>query len=360
MSLQAGRRGGPAGLAAKITRADALLTEGGRLTLLGRSWIETGLRAGKSQREIAGDLGVHPSTVSREIRGRKNARGIDYAMNAQRRAVAAAARPKPAKLDDPELRAVVIDGLNNGHSPQQIEGRLKRDAPERKDWRVSHETIYQALYVQGAGGLRHELEVEQALRSGRTSRKPRSRLPGRGNRPWITDANHISNRPPEADDRAVPGHWEGDLVLGGVGQGALITLIERRSRFTLLGLLPDTHDADTVRDGLISLVSDLPEHLRGSLTWDQGTEMAETAEFMMATDLDVWFCDPHSPWQRPTNENQNGLIRQYFPKGTDFRPVTPERVTEVQNLLNTRPRAVLEFATPAETLNEELVDATTT
>lgn len=360
MELHTGRFGGPVGATAKITRASEFTTDGGRLTLLGRSWIETGLRGGKTQRELAAQLGVHPSTVSREIRAHANSRNMYFALAAHGAAVAAAARPKPVKLEQPQLREVVVAWLNRGRSPQQIQGRLAREFPDREDLRVSHETIYQALYVQGAGALRHELTVENALRSGRTSRKPRSKLPGRGARTWITDEHHISQRPAAASDRAVPGHWEGDLLLGAVGQGALITLVERSSRFTMLGLLPGTHDAATVRDVLTGMIQRLPERLRGSLTWDQGNEMRQHAQFTMATDLDVFFCDPHSPWQRPSNENQNGVLRQYFPKGTDFRVVTPERVAEVQDLVNSRPRAVLEFATPAEILDAELGVAITT
>lgn len=354
MELRANRPGGPDGVPAKITRSMDLTTDGGRLTLLGRSWIQTGLRAGKTQRELAQEIGVHPSTISREVRARSNSAGTYYALAAHGNAVSATARPKPRKLADPQLREVVVAWLNRGHSPQQIQGRLVREFPHHKELRVSHETIYQALYVQGAGALRHELTVEQALRSGRTTRKPASKLPGRGARTWISDGHHLRDRPAAAADRAVPGHWEGDLLLGGVGKGALITLVERASRFTMLGLLPGTHDSATVRDVLIDMIQGLPERLRGSLTWDQGIEMRKHAEFTLATNLDVFFCDPHSPWQRPSNENQNGVLRQYFPKGTDFRAVTQERVAEVQDLVNSRPRAVLEFATPAEILNTKL------
>lgn len=359
MELQPGRRGGPAGNARLITRMDALTTPGGRLTMLGRSWIETRLRQGRTRAAIAAELGVHPSTITREINQHLNTAGKYFALPAHGKAVAAAARPKPRKLDGVELRERVVAWLNDGRSPQQIQGRLRREFPDREDLRVSHETIYQSLYVQGAGALRHELTVEQALRSGRSTRKPRSKLPARSNRPWIGDGNHITDRPAEAADRAIPGHWEGDLLLGGVGKGALITLVERRSRFMLLGLLPETHDSFTVADELTAMINTLPTTLRETLTWDQGPEMALHADMTLATHLKVFFCDPHSPWQRPTNENHNGLLRQYFPKGTDFRGVSPEQVHEAQRRLNTRPRAVLDFATPAEKINEQLTIALT-
>lgn len=342
-----------------ITRMDTLKTPGGRLTLLGRSWIETRLRQGQTRSAIAAELGVHPSTITREINQRVNTAGKYFALPAHGKAVAATARPKPRKLDGDELRRRVVAWLKDGRSPQQIQGRLRREFPDREDLRVSHETIYQALYVQGAGTLRHELTVEQALRSGRSTRKPRSKLPARSNRSWIGNGTRITDRPPAAADRAIPGHWEGDLMLGGVGKGALITLVERRSRFMLLGLLPESHDSFTVSDELTAMISTLPTTLRGTLTWDQGAEMALHADLTLATDLRVFFCDPHSPWQRPTNENHNGLLRQYFPKGTDFRNVTREEVSEAQRRLNTRPRAVLDFATPAEKINEQLTIALT-
>lgn len=353
MSLRAGRRGG-VGSARRITVFDAMVTPGGRVTLSGRSWIETRLRQGWSQASIARDLGVHRSTVSREVRRGASAAGAYRALRAHGRAVSAAARPKPRKLDEPALRSRVLAGLLERCSPVQIAGRLQRECPGREELQVSHETIYQALYVQGAGSLRHELGREKALRSGRTTRLPRSRLPARGARSWIGNDAHITDRPAQAADRALPGHWEGDLVLGAPGRGALISLFERSSRYALLGLLPGTHDARTVTDTLIEMVSTLPAALRGSLTWDCGSEMARHAELTLATDLRVFFCDPHSPWQRPGNENLNGLIREFFPKGTDFTATTPAEVAEAQRLLNIRPRKILDFATPAETLSEQL------
>ena len=329
----------------------------GRLDLTGRTVIQVRLAEQRSFGQIAAELGVVASTVSREVA----AHAVDgwyRAKSAHRAALAARARPKPRKLAPGSwLRAEVIAGLDNKQSPEQIAGRLKRDHPGEHDRQVSHETIYQALYVQAAGGLRHELAVEKALRQGRTSRRPRSKLPARTGRSWIGEAT-ISNRPAEAADRAVPGHWEGDLVIGTEGRSALITLNERRSRFTLISRVC-THDTDTVTSRLIEMISGLPDQLVTTLTWDQGVEMAGHARFGVATGTQVYFADPHSPWQRPTNENSNGLIRDFFPKGTDFTTITDQQVAQAQRLLNTRPRKVLAYATPAETLNELLTVALT-
>ena len=220
--------------------------------------------------------------------------------------------------------------------------------------RVSHETIYQALYVQGKGELRHELGVQIALRSGRKGRKPHSKLSSRGKRPWV-EGREISIRPPEAADRAVPGHWEGDLVLGSDMASCLVTLVERRSRFLLMARLL-AHDAETVEDKLVEMVASIPHELKKTLTWDQGSEMAKVADFEMATPFKVYFCDPHSPWQRPTNENTNKFVREYFPKGTDFRKVTDEQVARAQWLLNNRPRKVLDWKFPSEAIQEVLAD----
>ena len=331
--------------------------ENGRLDLTGRTVIQVRLGEQRSFRRIAAEIGVVVSTVSREVAA--HAVGGSYrAKPAHRAALAARARPKPGKLaPGSRLRAEVVAGLNNKQSPEQIAGRLKRDHPGEHDRQVSHETIYQALYVQAAGGLRHELAVEKALRQGRTSRRPRSKLPARTGRSWIGEAT-ISNRPAEAADRAVPGHWEGDLVIGTEGRSALITLNERRSRFTLISRVC-THDTDTVTSRLIEMITALPADLFTTLTWDQGVEMAGHARFGVATGTQVYFADPHSPWQRPTNENSNGLIRDFFPKGTDFTTITDQQVAQAQRLLNTRPRKVLAYATPAETLNELLTVALT-
>jgi IS30 family transposase len=217
--------------------------------------------------------------------------------------------------------------------------------------RVSHETIYQALYVQARGGLKRE--VVQALRTGRTRRVPRRRSDQRTHR-FVDEMIMISDRPAAVEDRAVPGHWEGDLIMGEGNRSAIGTLVERSTRYTMLVHLPDGHDAEQVRDGLITVISTLPEHLRGSLTWDQGSEMARHRQFSIATDMAVYFCDPASPWQRGSNENTNGLLRQYFPKGTDLSIYGPEDLEHVAEELNCRPRKTLDWATPAERLRDLL------
>lgn len=311
---------------------------------------------GCSNREIAIVLGVHPTTIGRELaRGRVEGRYL--ARTGQRRAVQARMRPKPSKLDRPLLRAQVVDALNLRFSPHQVGAELRRRFPDDETMRVSHETIYQALYVQGRGALRDELKVDKALRSGRTKRLPVSKLPATRNRPWLA-GHEISNRPAEVEDRALPGHWEGDLVLGARHATALITLVERKSRFVLIRRLPQDHGSTTVTDQLIEMAAAVPAALRETLTWDRGAEMAEHARFTMATNTKVFFCDPYSPWQRGSNENTNGLIRDFFPKGTDFAQVTDQQIAEAQHLLNIRPRQTLNWATPTETLNQDLIALT--
>ena len=220
--------------------------------------------------------------------------------------------------------------------------------PDRPELHVSHETIYQALYVQGRGALRHELTVAKALRSGRAGRTPASRLPSRDVRPWLAGAR-LTDRPAGASDRAVPGHWEGDLVVG-PGNSGLVTLVERATRFALIGRLPGTRDSETVIDVLQRQITQLPRWLRQTLTWDQGQEMSRHREFTVATGCPVFFCDPHSPWQRGSNENLNGLIRDYYPKGTNFNTVTDDEIMAISAQLNDRPRKTLGFHTPREKL----------
>jgi IS30 family transposase len=329
---------------------------GRRLSLADRSRIEAGLDVGMSLREIAKRIGAAPSTVSREVRRaglRYRSERVYAADVADYHAQRARARPKPAKLDaHPDLRQAVVDGLNGRFSPQQVAGRLPVLFPGREDMRVSHETIYQALYVQGKGALRHELTVLKALRSGRTGRIPQSKLPPKPGRPWLEGAR-LTDRPAEAADRAVPGHWEGDLVVGPAKSG-IVTLVERNTRFALLGRLPRGRDSDTVNEVMTRMIEDLPAALMKTITWDQGTEMAGHAKFTVKTGCPVFFCDPHSPWQRGTNENTNGLIRDFYPKGTNFNSITDDDLAETQRLLNIRPRATLNFATPAEKLNEHI------
>ena len=368
MELRRGRHGGLAGVDEPDrcgqdpigAVAGRPLLENGHLTEAARGVIAVLHRQRWSTRQIGREIGVVASTISREI-ARGTVEGHGYLPRyAQQVAIESRARPKTPKLDrDPGLRAAVVGLLDLKLSPEQIAARLRRDHPGREDMWVSHETIYQALYVQGKGALRHELSVEKALRTGRTSRRPHSKLPPRGNRSWIGDA-HISTRPAEATDRAVPGHWEGDLVIGAGQKSALITLVERTTRFTMIRRLALTHDAQTVATSLTQMVIDLPAGLRRTLTWDQGSEMADHARFSMATGCRVYFCDPHSPWQRGTNENTNGLIRDFYPKGTDFTQVSDADIANTADLLNIRPRKTLGWDSPAERLNALLTVASTT
>ncbi len=309
-------------------------------------------REGKSARAIAAELGRDHSTISREVRrnGTVDPRGKRHYRPhaAQRRADARRPRPKPAKIAlDPELRARVQDLLDQRWSPEQISRRLKRDFPDRPELHVCHETIYQALYVQGRGQLRRELAG--ALRSGRARRKPRRQAQQRQPR-FAAPMVMISERPPEVADRAVPGHWEGDLIIGAEGGSAIGTLVERSTRYTMLLHLPHGRGAEQVRDALAATVQTLPRHLTRSITWDQGSEMAGHGAFTTATDIPVYFCDPASPWQRGSNENTNGLLRQYFPKGTDLSVHSREHVEAVAVQLNGRPRKTLGWDTPAERL----------
>ena len=321
------------------------------LSLDDRLIIADGLLVGQSFTEIAARIGRHVCTVSREI-ARHSVGGVYLPYQAHRDAVAARARPKQAKLDsDPRLRAAVEQGLERRLSPEQIANRLVVDHPDDESMRVSHETIYQALYFQARGGLKRE--VAAALRSGRARRKPR-RQPDQRRHRFVDPMVMISERPAEVADRAVPGHWEGDLIMGAGNRSAIGTLVERTTRYTMLLHLPTGHNAEQVRDALIASVSTLPAHLRGSLTWDQGVEMARHLQFAMATDMDVYFCDPASPWQRGSNENTNGLLRQYFPKGTDLSIHSPEDLEHVAQELNGRPRKTLDWATPAERLRDLL------
>uniref|UniRef100_A4WY87 Integrase catalytic domain-containing protein n=2 Tax=Cereibacter TaxID=1653176 RepID=A4WY87_CERS5 len=358
---------------------------------------KTGVRA------IARKLGRSPSTISREIRRNSATRGGDFdcrAITAQWHADRAAQRPKTSKLaNNPALRdyeqdrlagviatpdGVAFDGpvvvwkkrravhrqsrrWSLAWSPEQIAQRLKMDFPEDPTMRISHEAIYQALYIQGRGALKRELSA--CLRSGRALRLPRERARNRG-KAFVGDALMISDRPAEVGDREVPGHWEGDLILG-LGSSAIGTLVERTTRFTMLLHLPRMeghgatrsikngpalagHGAEAVRDAIADTIMDLPAHLRRSLTWDQGAEMAQHARLRFDTGLDVYFCDPRSPWQRGSNENTNGLLRQYFPKGTDLSQYGVDALNAVAHALNTRPRKTLGWQTPAEALDRLL------
>jgi len=355
-------------------------------------------------RVIARNLGRAPSTISRELRRNASTRTyrLEYrASTAQWHAQRRASRPKVAKLAvNDRLREYVQDrlagaitrpdgellagpevrwiGRRHGRrqdrrwarswSPEQIANRLQVDFPHDESMRISHEAIYQALYVQGRGALRRELVA--CLRTGRALRVPRARSRGRGKQ-FVTPEILISQRPAEVADRAVPGHWEGDLILG-LGSSAIGTLVERTTRFTMLLHLPRMrghgevpsvkngpalagHGAEAVRDAIATSITTLPEQLRRSLTWDQGAELAQHAQLRIDTGLQVYFCDPHSPWQRATNENTNGLLRQYFPKGTDLSKHSADDLAAVAAALNSRPRKTLGWKNPAEALNEQLL-----
>ena len=311
---------------------------------------------GRGVRGIARELGRSPSTISRELdrRGRwADGRRTPYrASTAQADADAKARRPKPAKLaTDLRLRREVQKRLRRKDSPEQISNRLRLDFPEDPEMWVSHETIYQSLFVQGRGALRRELA--QQLRTGRAVRKPRRKEGERRGR--IRDMVNISDRPPEVEDRAVPGHWEGDLILGSAASGSAIgTLVERMTGFVMLLHLPQNHGALAVQDAMVEKMSELPGVLRQSLTWDQGSEMSNHAKIAEATGLDIYFCDPHSPWQRGSNENTNGLLRQYFPKGTDLSRWGPGYLDMIAAELNSRPRKRHDWHTPAEVLDRLL------
>jgi IS30 family transposase len=322
------------------------------LSLSDRLVIADGLLHGLTLTAIAARIDRHKSTVSREVRAH-SVDGLYLPYHADHAATADRARPKQSKLvNNQKLRDAVEDGLSRRLSPEQISHRLVKDFPDDESMRVSHETIYQALYFQARGGLKRE--VQQALRSGRTRRKPH-RAPDRRTPRFVDPMIMISDRPAEIADRAVPGHWEGDLIMGEGNKTAIATLVERATRYTMLVHLPNGHHADAVRDGLIATISTLPAHLRGSLTWDQGAEMARHKQFSMATDMAVYFCDPASPWQRGTNENTNGLLRQYFPKGTDLSVFGPPDLEHVAQQLNGRPRKTLGWDTPAERLRDLLL-----
>ena len=322
----------------------------GRLSLAEREEISRGLAAGLSLRAIAAGLGRAPSTVSREVAGHGGRRGY-RAARADQQAWAQARRRKACKLATrPVLRDIVAAKLADQWSPQQIAGWLKTTFPDDAEMQVSHETIYRTLFIQSRGALRKELTAH--LRTGRVIRRPAgTRIPdGRGGRPGILN---ISERPAEAEDRAVPGHWEGDLVFG-KRMSPIATLVERSTRFVMLVALPRGHKADLVADALAAKITTLPAALTRTLTWDQGHEMAEHARFTAATGVEVYFCDPKSPWQRGSNENTNGLLRQYLPRTLDFRTLTQTDLDAIADQLNGRPRQTLGFKTPSEALADVL------
>jgi IS30 family transposase len=351
------------------------MARAGKITSELRGVIENMWSRGHTYAEIARVLGVHPSTVSREVRrngsgrhGTKNplgsrARGwylCGYRADwAQRKARPRRARPKPYKLaEGTPLRQRVVELMRDKLSPQQTAATLRREYPDQPEMWVAHETIYQGIYLQARGSLRELLR--DALRTGRQARRSQSReaKAARGairGKPWVTEEVHISARPAEVNDRAVPGHWEGDLLLGAYNRSAIVTLAERSTRFVMLGELSVDRSSPEVIAVIRSLFATLPEHLRRSLTWDQGVELAGYATYGLVEDCSVYFCDPHSPWQRGTNENTNGLLREYFPKGKfDFTTIGQTELNAVSAQLNRRPRMTLDWHTPAEKLAELL------
>jgi IS30 family transposase len=309
-------------------------------------------RAEESVTAIARRLGRPASTVSRELRRNAEPCGRYRPYAAQVRADQRRARPRQGKIGGNErLRERVQELLTRCWSPEQISAHLRIEFPDQAEMQVCHETIYQALYVQGRGGLRRELAA--CLRTGRAVRKRRRRGDERRVR-FVEPMVMISDRPAEAADRAVPGHWEGDLIVGALNRSAIGTLVERSTRFTLLLHLPGRHDCESVRDAIVEAITDLPVQLRRSLTWDQGAELALHHQIRFASGLPVYFCEPGSPWQRGTNENTNGLLRQYFPKGTDLSVYSKEHLVHVAAELNARPRKTLGWRTPAQALQQLL------
>ena len=320
-----------------------------RLGFEERERISRGIAAGESNSEIARVLGRHRSTVGREIRAGGGRRGY-RALAAERGARRRARRAKAGKLaSSPRLLAEVEAGLERRWSPQQISRRLRIDYPDDPMMRISHETIYRALFVQSRGELRRQLAAN--LRSARATRRSQGRVEHRGR---IADMVAISQRPPEVADRAVPGHWEGDLLVGKQGRSFIATLVERQTRYVLLARLGSDRSTEHVIDALKTRIADLPSHLLRSLTWDQGKELSAHGRFSQDTGIEIYFCEPHSPWQRGSNENTNGLLRQYLPKGTDLAAHSQADLDAIAAELNGRPRMTLDWMTPAEKMNELL------
>jgi IS30 family transposase len=339
------RAGGTPSRRSRRRRRSAL-----RLSLIEREEIRAGIAAGDSFRAIARRLGRAPSTVSREVGGVAGRSGY-RATRADDRACLAALRPKRAKLaSHPRLRRAVCELLERRFSPQQISARLKLEHPDDPELHIAPETIYQSLYIQSRGRLRGDLT--KYLRSGRSQRRPRGRSAGGGGK--IKQMVSISERPAEIGDRAVPGHWEGDLIVGKANRLFIGTLVERQTRYVLLSYLGGDASTGAVTAAIAAQIVRLPEQLRLSLTWDQGREMARHLDFTVATGVKVYFCDPHSPWQRGSNENTNGLLRQYFPKGTDLAVHGQVELDRVAAQLNARPRQTLGWMTPAEKMAELL------
>jgi transposase, IS30 family len=338
LMVRDGKHGGAAPLGWEPRRAC--------LTIRERERILLGIGRGESLSAIARALARPPSTVTREVKANGGPERYS-AWHAHERARQQARRPKPCKLGRGRLLREVSRRLEQLWSPQEISRRLPLDYPDDPEMRVSHETIYQSLFVQGRGELRRELA--RCLRSGRTTRRPRGQVEKRGRLPRMV---MISERPAEADDRAVPGHWEGDIILGEGSRSAVGTLVERTTRFLLLLHLKGDRSAEAVDAAMRTAIRSLPKELWRSITWDQGAEMANHVDFTVATDIPIYFCDPHSPWQRGSNENTNGLLRQYLPKGTDLSKSSAAHLRRIQRGLNDRPRKTLGYMTPSEKFAE--------
>jgi transposase, IS30 family len=321
-----------------------------RLSFEDRERILVGVARGESDSEIARALGRHRSTIGREIKRTCGERWRYRPLAAERRRAQRARRPRPGKLaSNPRLLAAVEQGLSDCWSPEQISARLKLAYPDDRGMRISHETIYRSLYVQARGELRRQLT--RNLRTGRARRKPHGHVERRGH---IPDMVPISKRPPEVEDRAVPGHWEGDLLVGPRNQSFVATLVERHTRYVMLARLGRERSTEHVIDALKTQIQTLPAHLVRTLTWDQGNELAAHKAFTVHTGISVYFCDPHSPWQRGSNENTNGLLRQYLRKGSDLAAVSQLELDQIARQLNRRPRKTLDWSTPAEKMNELL------
>ncbi|MBX7456614.1 IS30 family transposase [Mycolicibacterium sp. 3033] len=316
-----------------------------RLSLDERIAIMRGLDQGRNCAEIGRQIGRDRTVVWREVQRNRNADGDYHARMAHARAAERARRPKAFKLDDPALCASIATWMDDGWSPRLIAAMLAREHPDDRLAQVSHETIYQCLYVQGRGQLRADLN--KCLSTKRAARKPRGHTERRGK---FSDVITISQRPAAIADRAVPGHWEGDLILGTGCRSAIGTLVERSTRFTILLHLPNDHTADSVATAMIAAMNELPAHLRRTITWDRGAEMAGWQNISLQLQAPVYFCDPHSPWQRGSNENTNRLLRFWFEKGTDLSGYTKADLKQIQDKLNTRPRPTLDLDTPAQRL----------
>lgn len=325
------------------------------LSLIEREHIKDLQVQGLSIRKIASLLGRPASTISRELRRNATSKGEYLPHTAHRLSVKRRFRPKTAKLAVPgPLQDYVRAKLKKRWSPEQIAHRLRKDHPDNEEMTVCPETIYQAIYVHAKGELKRELTAP--LRRGRSRRKARKN-PAKRTARFVDEIPPIAQRPSEVDDRVLPGHWEDDLITGTQNRSAVATLVERNTRYVMLGHLPADHGAQSVRESLVRSLEPLPQQLRRTLTWDQGAEMAEHKAFTVCTNIDVYFCDPASPWQRGTNENTNGLLRQYLPKGEDLRQFTPDQLALIAEELNTRPRKSLDWDTPAERFSA-LLEAT--